>query len=178
MLKKWKKSCKYFGSLEKGCTFALAFGKKPSRTQVFRVLKEVRKSIFDRLQTNNKAVYKSIQANVIPCLGYSVLLGLYISGRRDKEYNLDSKRICLAETDNLIKCHWHGWNFFFQSFKDINLGWRVWSWLRMNASYRLNTCKSRGNMKEACFLWWRPANGWVTRIQPALCSGIALRNED
>ena len=25
------------------------------------------------------------------------------------------------------------------------LQWRVWSWLRMNASYRLNTCKSRGN---------------------------------
>ena len=24
------------------------------------------------------------------------------------------------------------------------LQWRVWSWLRMNASYRLNTCKSRG----------------------------------
>ena len=23
---------------------------------------------------------------------------------------------------------------------------RVWSWLRMNASYRLNTCKSRGSM--------------------------------
>ena len=27
----------------------------------------------------------------------------------------------------------------------IFLQWRVWSWLRMNASYRLNTCKSRGN---------------------------------
>ena len=25
------------------------------------------------------------------------------------------------------------------------LQWRVWSWLRMNASGRLNTCKSRGN---------------------------------
>ena len=24
--------------------------------------------------------------------------------------------------------------------------WRVWSWLRMNASGRLNTCKSRGSM--------------------------------
>ena len=28
----------------------------------------------------------------------------------------------------------------------ILLQWRVWSWLRMNASYRLNTCKSRGSM--------------------------------
>ena len=31
--------------------------------------------------------------------------------------------------------------FFLYDF----LQWRVWSWLRMNASYRLNTCKSRGN---------------------------------
>ena len=33
--------------------------------------------------------------------------------------------------------------------KQINwdtLQWRVWSWLRMNASYRLNTCKSRGSV--------------------------------
>ncbi len=47
------------------------------------------------------------------------------------------------------------------------LQWRVRSWLRMNASYRLNTCKWRGNGKKACFLGRRPANGWVTRIQPA-----------
>ena len=33
--------------------------------------------------------------------------------------------------------------------KDI-LQCRVWSWLRMNASYRLNTCKSRGSMNLAC----------------------------
>ena len=33
--------------------------------------------------------------------------------------------------------------------KDI-LQWRVWSWLRMNASYRLNTCKSRGSGSLAC----------------------------
>ena len=46
------------------------------------------------------------------------------------------------------------------------LQWRVWSWLRMNASYRLNTCKSRGNKRKACFSCWRPAHGWVTRIQP------------
>ena len=32
----------------------------------------------------------------------------------------------------------------------ILLQWRVWSWLRMNASYRLNTCKSRGSMNLAC----------------------------
>ena len=58
--------------------------------------------------------------------------------------------------------------------KDI-LQCRVWSWLRMNASYRLNTCKSRGSMTEACFRWWRPAHGWVTRIQPALVHRITRR---
>ena len=29
------------------------------------------------------------------------------------------------------------------------LQWRVWSWLRMNASGRLNTCKSRGSIRVA-----------------------------
>ena len=60
----------------------------------------------------------------------------------------------------------------------IFLQWRVWSWLRMNASYRLNTCKSRGSMKSACWLWWRPAHGCVTRIQSARYSGIAFRKKD
>ena len=62
-------------------------------------------------------------------------------------------------------------------FKDI-LQRRVWSWLRMNASYRLNTCKSRGSMLVACNQRWRPAHGWVTRIQPSAYSGIAFRKKD
>ena len=44
------------------------------------------------------------------------------------------------------------------------LQWRVWSWLRMNASGRPNTCKSRGITKVACYFWWRPAHGCVTRM--------------
>ena len=63
------------------------------------------------------------------------------------------------------------------SEKDI-LQWRVWSWLRMNASYRLNTCKSRGITNEACFIWWRPAHGWVTRIRPTHNTGTAARKSD
>ena len=65
-----------------------------------------------------------------------------------------------------------------QLSQKIFLQWRVWSWLRMNASYRPNTCKSRGSMIEACFNWWRPAHGWVTRIQPSADSGIAFRKKD
>ena len=53
---------------------------------------------------------------------------------------------------------------------------RVWSWLRMNASERPNTCKSRGN-RGACSRW-RPAHGWVTRMQPARHRGIAFRKGD
>ena len=66
---------------------------------------------------------------------------------------------------------------FWKKYKDI-LQWRVWSWLRMNASYRLNTCKSRGSMYLACQIRWRPAHGWVTRIQPAHNHGTARRKAD
>ena len=62
--------------------------------------------------------------------------------------------------------------------KTLDIQWRVWSWLRMNASYRPNTCKSRGSGKEACFLRRRPAHGCVTRIEPTLYSGTALRKQD
>ena len=67
------------------------------------------------------------------------------------------------------------------SFFDNNtffIQWRVWSWLRMNASYRLNTCKSRGSTGVARNPWWRPAHGCVTRIQPAPQRGIARRKSD
>ena len=55
---------------------------------------------------------------------------------------------------------------------------RVWSWLRMNASDRLNTCKSRGSMICSNTDWWRPAHGWVTRMQLAYQRGITRRKSD
>ena len=42
------------------------------------------------------------------------------------------------------------WYYILRHSTDTNLQRRVWSWLRMNASYRLNTCKSRG-LNGACF---------------------------
>ena len=39
------------------------------------------------------------------------------------------------------KCQWQAKSY-------IIIQWRVWSWLRMNASGRLNTCKSRGSMRR------------------------------
>ena len=53
---------------------------------------------------------------------------------------------------------------------------RDWSWLRMNASDRLNTCKSRGSTGSNT--GWRPAHGWVTRMQLAYQRGITRRKSD
>ena len=53
---------------------------------------------------------------------------------------------------------------------------RVWSWLRMNASDRLNTCKSRGSGGSNTRR--RPAHGWVTRMQLAYQRGITRRKPD
>ena len=62
-----------------------------------------------------------------------------------------------------------------ETFK-INLLWRVWSWLRMNASGRLNTCKSYGIRGSNTLV--RVAHGCVTRMQSTLNWGIAPRNRD
>ena len=53
---------------------------------------------------------------------------------------------------------------------------RVWSWLRMNVSDRLNTCKSRGSTGSNT--GWRPAHGWVTRMQLTYQRGITRRKSD
>ena len=63
-------------------------------------------------------------------------------------------------------------------YKKTNQQRRVWSWLRMNASDRLNTCKSRGSMVCSNTNWWRPAHGWVTRMQLTYQRGIARRESD
>ena len=53
---------------------------------------------------------------------------------------------------------------------------RVWSWLRMNASDRLNTCKARGSGGSNTRR--RPAHGWVTRMQLTYQRGITRRKSD
>ena len=104
---------------------------------------------------------------------------LCISGRRNEPFNY-LKSVCFRFDTEEGDSFWtdytwgmvmelrHSCFFLFGHYLiNIILQWRVWSWLRMNASYRLNTCKSRGNDIEACFDGRRPAHGWVTRIQPA-----------
>jgi hypothetical protein len=48
-----------------------------------------------------------------------------------------------ASVDKAIRIHWAE-TFGFQK----NFNWRVWSWLRLNAGGRPNTCKSSGNTRE------------------------------
>ena len=62
-----------------------------------------------------------------------------------------------------------------QMKRDTNLQRRVWSWLRMNASGRPNTCKSDGKWPFGAM---RVAHGCVTRMQPTQCWRIARRNPD
>ena len=63
-----------------------------------------------------------------------------------------------------------------ERLKIETLQWRVWSWLRMNASGRPNTCKSSGSRSSNTLM--RAAHGCVTRMQPTLYWGIARRNLD
>ena len=77
-----------------------------------------------------------------------------------------------------VKEVWLWYNNGFRS-EDIRKQFkqrRVWSWLRMNASDRLNTCKSRGSTGSNT--GWRPAHGWVTRMQLTYQRGITRRKSD
>ena len=111
-----------------------------------------------------KTLYRQTRKNVVRGVAH---YNIYDEWNETRNRQLTWKRqlkIGILKTEN---------NFL----KDI-LQRRVWSWLRMNASYRLNTCKSRGSMLVACNQRWRPAHGWVTRIQPSAHSGIAFRKKD
>ena len=77
-------------------------------------------------------------------IGTDNLCGPLLRGFRRK-----SMRSCL-------NIRWRTYTSNFLKFK-----WRVWSWLRLNAGGRPNTCKSNGNSKIACYLSWRVADGWV-----------------
>ena len=83
-----------------------------------------------------------------------------------RKYNLSRS---VDSFERIEKCQWQAKNYKI-------IQWRVWSWLRMNASGRLNTCKSRGSMRVSNNLWWRPAQGCVTREQLARFRGITGGN--
>ena len=63
---------------------------------------------------------------------------------------------------------------FFYYGLNINVSWRVWSWLRMNAGGMLNTCKSNENKKISNYFFVLVADGWVTRKNLPLGGGKQL----
>ena len=71
---------------------------------------------------------------------------VWVKNKPSRKRNLVTRRnagaVVLSDQVNSFRCA-----FFLKSIigKKKYLQWRVWSWLRMNASYRLNTCKSRGS---------------------------------
>ena len=136
------------------CTFASAFASK------LRFLYGVAIVLWTDLHRQRSSSTRS------RCRLFCLTGGIWVNEPLDSFFLRLRNR---PETDNMFPAFRQG-----QYIKDI-LQWRVWSWLRMNASYRLNTCKSRGSMTIACYCRWRPAHGWVTRIQPSRHSGIARR---
>ena len=66
---------------------------------------------------------------------------LYCTRSKYREILINREALILLFI-GIMKCQWQAKNYI-----EI-IQWRVWSWLRMNASGRLNTCKSRGSMTE------------------------------
>ena len=91
-----------------------------------------RRAIFDEIYINNTVVQernclRQFRVKREPSLLFIEVLNFWI---RDPDRANTSSRFPFL------------WGF---GGLTILLQWRVWSWLRMNASYRLNTCKSRGS---------------------------------
>ncbi len=120
-----------------GCVFHL-FRLKPAEAFFYggsekKVWKKVRKDL--------EGIYKSI---------YLYIRFRLMSGAGKREAKEFLKILKGLKTNS--KCEsankFDGYNDWAKEilFKVLLL-WRVWSWLRMNASDRLNTCKSRGIMR-------------------------------
>ena len=169
--------------MNKGCYFCNPFEKNGSSSPDRRLFQQ--KQIFDKSQKNLDEI---IKAHTFAIRLKKHLSGVWKSGR----WNLKSEawkffesleaiahkssiygKVILAKNiDNMTS------NFERNMIVSIktHLQWRVWSWLRMNASGRLNTCKSWGSAGSNT--WRRPANGCGTRTQPSFKWGIAQGNLD
>ena len=154
-----------FGDTEKSYTFASAFENERNLKQ-----NEIEKS--SKKANKERVLWKDLHKTDKVVQEARMMKHSFLGRRKTNRQvclTLNSNLEARSETDT-NKCR----SLRRLAVKDI-LQCRVWSWLRMNASYRLNTCKSRGSMTIACYCWWRPAHGWVTRIQPALVHRITRR---
>ena len=134
----------------KGYTFALAFGKqglvRPRGTGAEE--RRVHWKSYIKRESSTRA-WMVFGEDVVLLRGYprvkkkrTVIIPVYAGHIRGCEKKRD-KRVSPGSPETEQMPFPYG-----VKAKDI-LQWRVWSWLRMNASYRLNTCKSRGSMDSA-----------------------------
>ena len=159
---KWKKTSKKFGRYEIKFLSLHPLSERKAFVKKKRSMKRLHKQYVVQERRN-----EDWKDQISPGKEEPSILFPYIYNEREKLRTSVNQSVVLNRA-----------NADRQLSQKIFLQWRVWSWLRMNASYRPNTCKSRGSMIEACFNWWRPAHGWVTRIQPSADSGIAFRKKD
>ena len=123
-------------------------------------LKRIRKEFFEKIYINRAVVQEA-----------SVWFYIRWMGKRNEPINSSSLFLRLASIIGNRRKVLFTWYFRISVLEQRQLGeapglsgihyhlcpthilqWRVWSWLRMNAGYRLNTCKSRGNGIE-CLHW-------------------------
>ena len=86
---------------------------------------------------------------------------------REKECSIYLSILFNFERSEIVRTLTIHFNFYNGEF-DPGSGWTLAAGL---------THASRGAAQEvACYLWWRPAHGCVTRMQPTHNRGITLRN--
>ena len=137
-------------------TFALALQNKPPG----KLLKAVKKEFFEKIYINREVVQEASVWFYIKWMGKrnepinSLFLLLRhrlktIKEQKKRCFLLDTFRISVLKQRLLGEAFgltWYSLSLITHHLSPKHiLQWRVWSWLRMNASYRLNTCKSRGN---------------------------------
>ena len=122
-------------------------------------LKHIKKEFFEKIYINREVVQEASVWFYIKWMGkrnepinsLSCFWGTASKLKEQKKrcFLLDTFRISVLKQrllGEVFGLTWYSLSLitYHLSPKHI-LQWRVWSWLRMNASYRLNTCKSRGN---------------------------------
>ena len=119
-----------------------------------------KKEFFEKIYINREVVQEASVWFYIKWMGkrnepinsLSLLLRHRLKIIKEQEkrcFLLDTFRISVLKQrllGGVFEGYWYSFSFITRHLSPTHiLQWRVWSWLRMNTSYRLNTCKSRGN---------------------------------
>ena len=157
----------------KGCTFALAFGKqglvRPRGTGAEE--RRVHWKSYIKRESSTRA-WMVFGEDVVLLRGHprvkkkrTVIIPVYAGHIRGCEKKRE-KRVSSGSPETEQMPFPYGWRLkiFYNEEFDPGSGWTLATGL---------THASRGAAwTQLRWVWWRPAHGWVTRIQPALYSGI------